>query len=772
MGTKERQLVSREGLLESGDGWLLESTFLTRLSREEVGECLGLMHWLTWSRQDQLTTLGRPRDGIDLIVSGQAVVLAPDEVGKVSPIAHVGCGSLIGERSLVSGDPPAADVVASSRVRTLHMPTEAFHRFYEKSTSFRRYVDGLILLRDRWRVLVSLLSQNPFLRSLGMDDVERLLQSAELLEVERGETVMSAGERGTEVYIVVKGRAGVYTPPGETGRRQKLAVAEPGDLLGHAAVLLECPRTAEVMMLEDSELLRIDSTSFMDIVTRNPLVQRQLLQYLATLDFAPVREAESKLGRAMTFVCSSERRLGATTLAYGVAGAMKGTAATPILVDLAGPDTLAKLGLRARKRKLSGIAVSEMKVPDRWGIRVLWPESMDDLDGLLKALKHERGVAHANAPILISGEMDQPGHEVAMQDAEAVVFIRRASDTLSDLQTRRGQLRYQAIRLEEGIALPLATSRKAARVPNDADSARMFWQTSDLFPISSVSTALGRACCRLSRLIRGRSVGIALGGGGALGFAHIGLLRVLEKAGIPIDYVAGVSFGSLAGALYAGGGLPALEQMVRQRMKLSALVGLSLFSTKVFSKFVHDIVGKQDLGSTEVPFYPVGLDLATGREFVLARGTLGLAVRSSSCMPGAFPALNVGSARLVDGGMINNVPASTIWESGSDFIICSNIIPPNPEGSRPPLGTVPVVGKLLGGLARLDDTVRALYMFASQAGRDRSVMADFIFDLHLEGYNLYDFQAGDRIADAGQQQAERLLPAIMKAHEEDGSIRF
>ena len=102
MGTKERQLVSREGLLESGDGWLLESTFLTRLSREEVGECLGLMHWLTWSRQDQLTTLGRPRDGIDLIVSGQAVVLAPDEVGKVSPIAHVGCGSLIGERSLVS----------------------------------------------------------------------------------------------------------------------------------------------------------------------------------------------------------------------------------------------------------------------------------------------------------------------------------------------------------------------------------------------------------------------------------------------------------------------------------------------------------------------------------------------------------------------------------------------------------------------------------------------------------------------------------------------
>jgi len=771
MTKKSGGSVSSAQLLTSGNGWLLESTFLCRLNRDETAACLQLMRWRTYDKGDYLTTLGKPKRGIDLIVSGQAVVVAPDELGKTSPIAHIGVGAVVGERSLVVGEPPAADVIASSRIRTLHMDDKSFRRFYEESANFKRFIDGLISLREPWRLLVMLLSQNPFLRSLGMDDVERLLQSAEIVTAERGETIMSAGERGTEVYVVVKGKAGIYTPPGESGRRQKLAVSEPGDLLGHAAVLLESPRTAEVITLEDSELLRIEAQAFMDIVTRNPLVQRQLLQYLATLDFGPMTEVEDKMGRAMTYVCGAESGLGTTTLAYGMAGALRGRN-RPVLVDLKGEETTSRLGFKVRKKKIVGIPVCEAAVPQGWKVRVVWPQQPEDLDRLLKALKHERGAAAARSPILISAHQRHPGHETVLQDSEAVVFVRRASDSFNDLATRRGQLRYQAIRLDQGVGLPLATSRKAGRVPDDADAARMFWQTADLFPISSVSTYLGRAACRMVRLIRGRSVGIALGGGGALGFAHIGLLRVLEKAGIPIDYVAGVSFGSLVGAIYTGGGLSALEELIRRRMKLTAMVGLSVLTTQVFARFVDSVVGDQDLGSTEIPFYPVGLDLATGREFVLARGTLGMAVRSSSCMPGAFPALNVGSARLVDGGMINNVPASTIWEAGSDFIICSNIIPPNPEGSRPPLGTFPLAGKLLGGLARLDDTIRALYMFASQAGRDRSVMADFSFDLHLEGYNLYDFPAGGRIADAGQQQAEQLLPAIMKAHQEDSSIRF
>ncbi len=83
-----------------------------------------------------------------------------------------------------------------------------------------------------------------------------------------------------------------------------------------------------------------------------------------------------------------------------------------------------------------------------------------------------------------------------------------------------------------------------------------------------------------------------------------------------------------------------------------------------------------------------------------------------------------------------------------------------------------MAGPLLQVFARLDDTARSLYMFASQAGRDRSLMADFIFDLSVEGFNIYDFWHADRIAVAGEKQARRLLPNIIRAHREDNSIRF
>ena len=767
---KDERITLTE-LVERAGSWVVDSTFLGRLNREEVEECLEHMVWRDYPRGHYITHVGQPARGVDLLLSGQAVVYAIDERKKMSPIAHVSAGAVIGERSVVRHSSQLADVITSSRVRALHMSKEACLKFYQTSDRFKAYVEGLIALRERWGVLLSLLSQNPFLRSLGMDDAERLLQYGELITIKPGEYVVRAGERSTEVYVVVHGSVGILAPAKDGQPAQSVGVAEPGDLVGHASVLLETSRSADVIGLEDAELLRIGSTAFMDIVTRNPLVQRQLLQYLATLEMPAARKMKDQIRRYTLFVCAGERGLGSTTIAYGIAGAIRDTS-PPLVVDLDGPETSARLRFSVRKRKMLGFAIEEMQPTDEWGFRIIWPAAGTDPGKFIAALKNDRSKSALKTPVVVSGRFGTPAGDAVLEQTEAVVFVRRASDPLCDLPTRRGQLRYQAVRIEEGVPLPLATSRRAVRIPIDNKSVEAFWNSGDLLTIATLATPFGRATERLARAVRGRSVGVALGGGGALGFAHIGLLRVLERAGITVDYVSGVSFGSLVGAIYVGGGLPALEDLIRQRWLLTGYVSGALLTTRVFEWFVNRVVGKQHLGETEIPFYPVGLNLSTGKEFVLSSGSLGMSVRSSSCMPGAFPALTVGTARLVDGGMINNVPASTIWQAGSDFIIGSNIIPPNPEGSRPPLGSVPYLGKALFALARVDDTVRALYTFASQAGRDRSLMADFIFDLSIEGHNIYDFPTGDAIADAGQKLAEDLLPGIIKAHSEDNSIRF
>jgi len=267
----------------------------------------------------------------------------------------------------------------------------------------------------------------------------------------------------------------------------------------------------------------------------------------------------------------------------------------------------------------------------------------------------------------------------------------------------------------------------------------------------------------LVRALLGRSVGLALGGGGALGFAHIGLIRALTEAKIPIDYVSGASFGALVAGIYSAGGLEKLEELIDRRNRL-VLGALRAFKNTVgFERFVDLVVGPTAMGDTEIPFFPVSVDVMTGMEVVRSRGTVGHGVRSSSGLPGVYPTLQIGAANLADGGIHNNVPASVAWQAGAHFIVASNIIPTFPFDAR----TTSRRSRFLlrsEPVKRLDALVRSLFLLMSQTGRDRAQLADYVFDLDVRGYNIYDFIKGPDIADAGRRQAERQMAHIQHAY--------
>ncbi len=216
--------------------------------------------------------------------------------------------------------------------------------------------------------------------------------------------------------------------------------------------------------------------------------------------------------------------------------------------------------------------------------------------------------------------------------------------------------------------------------------------------------------------------------------------------------------------------MQAVESLVRERYRLIPPLAAGFVSTLGFEKWTDRQLKGTRLGETEIPFYPVGVDVETGREVVVSYGTIGRGVRSSSCLPGIYPSLHMGGARVVDGGMNNNVPASVPWEAGAHFIVASNIIPTFPFAPREDAsgGTLrKVAWKTLG---RFDDMVRGLFLLMSQSGRDRAQIADFVFDLELTGHNVYDFAKGDMIAEAGQRQAEQMLPDILYAYRNAGRL--
>ncbi len=184
----------------------------------------------------------------------------------------------------------------------------------------------------------------------------------------------------------------------------------------------------------------------------------------------------------------------------------------------------------------------------------------------------------------------------------------------------------------------------------------------------------------LSRRRKSSKVGLALGGGAARGWAHIGVIKALEEADIPIHCVAGTSIGALVGAIYCSGRLTDLERIadqlhIRQLLYFIDVVfpRSGLIDGKKIVDFVRELAGSQLIGEISVPFCAVATDLATGKEVRIKEGDMIDAVRASISIPGIFTPLLDRNMVLVDGGLVNPVPVDAAVELGADFVVAVDL---------------------------------------------------------------------------------------------------
>jgi NTE family protein len=181
----------------------------------------------------------------------------------------------------------------------------------------------------------------------------------------------------------------------------------------------------------------------------------------------------------------------------------------------------------------------------------------------------------------------------------------------------------------------------------------------------------------------GKKVGVALGGGYARGLAHIGVLEVLEREGVPIDIIAGTSIGALIGALYAlqkDAGKLREEAMLLDFMGTTALVDLAfpksgLMPGKRITNLLRRFIGNVNFKELNIPLSCVATDIISGDEVVLDSGSVLEAVRASFSIPIIFTVVKSGGRYLVDGGLVNPVPVSVARNMGADFIIAVDVTP-------------------------------------------------------------------------------------------------
>ena len=268
-------------------------------------------------------------------------------------------------------------------------------------------------------------------------------------------------------------------------------------------------------------------------------------------------------------------------------------------------------------------------------------------------------------------------------------------------------------------------------------------------------------------------IGLALGGGGARGLAHIGILKVLQREQIPIDVISGTSMGGIVGAMYAVG--QSIEQMEAEATKRGEigqifklidlrLMGSGLLGGNRIKKLLAEMLGADTtFADLRLPFAVVSVDYISGREVVLKEGKLVDAVRATMSVPGVFEPVELNGCHLLDGGVLDNVPVGVARDLGAEKVIAVDVLPnfrlnePGQEPIVPPLKPkgMPKAYRQLWHVELV--MIAALTEFRlKEAAPEVIIRPNLPVDMDL----LLSFDRPQEAIACGEQAAEAALPQI------------
>ncbi|SIQ75272.1 NTE family protein [Alkalispirochaeta americana] len=250
---------------------------------------------------------------------------------------------------------------------------------------------------------------------------------------------------------------------------------------------------------------------------------------------------------------------------------------------------------------------------------------------------------------------------------------------------------------------------------------------------------------------RPKALGLALGGGAARGIAHIGAIKVLQEEDIPIAAVAGTSIGSIIGAMYCAG--MSWEEMWELSQEITwgellrpSFSGLGLVKTDRMEEILTDRLGNISFEDLLIPLTAVAVDIVNASPILLQTGPVAQAVRASSSVPGIFEPLRDGERVLVDGGVVDNLPARVVREMGAEAVLAIDL---NKESSD---GRIP--RNLLDVMSQ---TFAVLIWNTSRLGRES---ADILLQPEIAHIGYHELSCARELFDAGEQAMRKALPAL------------
>ncbi|MEQ8716282.1 MAG: cyclic nucleotide-binding domain-containing protein [Acidimicrobiales bacterium] len=683
---------------------------------------------------------GAVSDELLVLTSGTVEVLLGFDGLADQKLAEVSAPGLLGEIGVLTGDTRATTVRALGSVTVVAIPASALDGTAAD--------DGVLIGRlaeiatERLRHTQLRHHVSRLFGSADPDTLELAESLMEWVNIPAGQTLFAEGDESDAAWFVVSGR--LHAAVGTGGDEVVLGEIGRGEMVGEMGLLDDTPRSASVYAVRDSHLVRLDRAAFALVMERSPKVVMEV--------------ARTVLRRVRSGGEPAATRQAIVVVGAGPDVDVDGAARQ--LFEALGPDRSAILDSAEVDRHLGRDAISQS--PDH-GVGAL------RLDYWLGELEETRRFI-----VLVADRTWSPWTRRAVRAADHVLVVADAAADPTPDGVERSVLEFLAdhhhvpttlvLVHDPSTALPRGTTRWLDRRPGVAHLHMRRDHSGDI--------------ARVARLVTGRGVSLVLSGGGARGFAHLGVLRLCEEMAIPVDMVAGTSMGAVMGtgpALgYDARGWEAVAVQRFENLFDYTLPLVAVLRGRRVAEAFESALGDTGIEDLWIPYFCVSSSLTHATEVIHDSGNLAVAVRASTAIPGVLPPVPFGDELLVDGGLLNNLPLDEMRRRNPSGTVLAIDVSPT---DAPSLDVG--FGLSLSGWRALWDRldrrrghdapptlpgilVRSTLM-ASVQNRDRLVReghADLYVHLPLEDCGLLDFDAVASMADRGEQASRSALEAF------------
>jgi predicted acylesterase/phospholipase RssA/CRP-like cAMP-binding protein len=597
-------------------------------------------------------------------------------------------------------------------------------------------------------ISLNTLRRSDLCSGLSIAEIQTVADAVRPRMISGGQVICRQGDTGYTMYIIVRGRVKLTVERGTEGF-QLLGYLGRGEHFGEMAVLTDGLRTATASAVVDTELLELDRDRFDRLLAAVP-------------GFA------ANLSRSLGFRLRWEANRRPRRQEPTVVGLVNSTLRTQALI-----------GPLARALVTHGDSIEVLTDrPEKW------PAAGDYLieripaalagDGKIRAVQErlQQVIEHHDRVLL---DLTQAGLETELprlllscEEVWWLVEPRFSATSCGNLRKLLAAEPQLAGRVRLVWILDRTERFTPPQPPGVGNAPASFKVVLDE-PHRAPGRPQQHGIGRLVRHLRGTQIGLALGGGGARGLAHLGVLRGLERAGITFDIVAGTSSGALMGAAYAGGWSPeeavdAFKEALTPPRWLELLPGgkrvyvFAMFRAGAWDRKLRHFFGDSTLEQLQIPFVTVAVDLVTGKQVVRDRGDTIHAVLESINVPLiARPIFRDGMA-LVDGGVLNNLPADVVAERGATLVVGVDVATRMPARYGENVPGMPTSKMRRAGPLETLFRVNEVQAYGITALRSDAV--DLMITPDTSAFEFADFSQAHELADLGEHAAESVLPQL------------